>query len=301
MNLGFASAILPDLSLVEVLEFAASEGFDCVELMCWPLDASDQRRYAGVTHIDVARLDRAAADAVLAACRRTGVDISALGYYPNPLTPDLEERAVYVTHLLRVIDAAALLGVEVVNTFIGRDPHRPIEHHWDEVERVWRPIVAHAEATGVRLAIENCPMLFTLDEWPGGKNLVTSPAVWNELFRRLPALGLNFDPSHLLWQGIDVNRALSDSADRIRHIHLKDERVDPELLYQRGVMGLGWHEPKIPGDGDIDWVAFFRVLREIGWERPVVIEVEDKAYEGSLEGRKEALRRSRANVLAAMG
>ncbi|HET8985402.1 MAG TPA: sugar phosphate isomerase/epimerase [Trueperaceae bacterium] len=301
MNIGFASAILPDLSLEEVLDFAASEGFDCVELMCWPLDASDQRRYAGVTHIDVADFDRAAADAVLAACRRTGVAITALGYYPNPLTPDLEERSVYIRHLLRVIDAAALLGVEVVNTFIGRDQHRPIEHQWDVVEKVWRPIVAHAEAAGVRLAIENCPMLFTLDEWPGGKNLVTSPAVWNELFRRLPALGLNFDPSHLLWQGIDVNRALSDSADRIRHIHLKDERVDPELLYQRGVLGMGWHEPKIPGHGDIDWVAFFRVLREIGWERPVVIEVEDKAFEGSLEARKEALRVSRANVLAALG
>jgi sugar phosphate isomerase/epimerase len=300
MNIGFASAILPDLSLDEVLDFAAEEGFECVELMCWPLDASDQRRYAGVTHIDVADFDRAAADVVLESCRRTGVAISALGYYPNPLTPDLDERAVYVRHLLRVIDAAALLGVEVVNTFIGRDQHRPIERQWDEVETVWRPIVAHAHTAGVHLAIENCPMLFTLDEWPGGKNLVTSPAVWNELFRRLPALGLNFDPSHLLWQGIDVNRALSDSADRIRHIHLKDERVDPELLYQRGVLGLGWHEPKIPGHGDIDWVAFFRVLRQVGWERPVVIEVEDKAFEGSLERRKEALRVSRSNVLAAL-
>lgn len=300
MQLGFASAILPDLDLEEVIAFAASEGFECVELMCWPIDTSDQRRYAGVTHIDVARFDQHDAAAVRGLCTRYGVDISALGYYPNPLTPDLAERSVYVDHLKRVIDAAALLGVAVVNTFIGRDQHRPIEEQWDTVEEVWRPIVAHADAAGVQLAIENCPMLFSLDEWPGGKNLVTSPAVWNQLFRLLPSLGLNFDPSHLLWQGIDVNRALSDAADHIRHVHLKDERVDPELLYQRGVLGLGWHEPKIPGLGDIDWPSFFAILRQIGWERPVVIEVEDRAFEDSLEGRKEALRRSRDFVRAVM-
>jgi len=300
MQLGFASAILPDLDLEEVLTFAAAEGFECVELMCWPVAASDQRRYAGVTHIDVAGFDEARAAAVLDLCRRTGVAISALGYYPNPLTPDLAERAVYVEHLERVVDAARLLGVDVVNTFIGRDQHRPTEEQWDTVEEVWRPLVAHATAAGVQLAIENCPMLFTLDEWPGGKNLVTAPAVWDELFRRVPEIGLNFDPSHPLWQGIDVDRALSDAADHIRHIHLKDERVDPELLYQRGVLGLGWHEPKIPGLGDIDWPSFFTTLRQIGWERPVVIEVEDRASEDSLAGRKEALRRSRDFVLAAM-
>lgn len=301
MQLGFASAILPDLDLEEVIRFAAAEGFECVELMCWPVAASDQRRYAGVTHIDVARFDQRDAAAVRDLCARSGVDISALGYYPNPLTPDLAEREVYVSHLMKVIDAAALLGVAVVNTFIGRDQHRPIEEQWGTVEEVWRPIVAHADAAGVQLAIENCPMLFSLDEWPGGKNLVTSPAVWNQLFRLFPSLGLNFDPSHLLWQGIDVNRALSDAADHIRHVHLKDERVDPELLYQRGVLGLGWHEPKIPGLGDIDWPSFFTTLRQIGWERPVVIEVEDRAFEASLEGRKEALRRSRDFVRAAMG
>lgn len=301
MQLGFASAILPDLSLEEVLTFAAAEGFECVELMCWPLDNSDQRRYAGVTHIDVAGFDEAQAAQVLELCDRTGVDISALGYYPNPLTPDLAARAVYVEHIKRVIDAARLLGVEVVNTFVGRDQHRPVEEQWGEVEAVWGPLIAHADSAGVRLAIENCPMLFSLDEWPGGRNLVTSPAVWNELFRRLPSLGLNFDPSHLLWQGIDVNRALSDSARHIRHVHVKDERVDAELLYQRGVLGLGWHEPKIPGLGDIDWPGFFRTLREIGWERPVVIEVEDRAFEDSLEGRKTALRRARDYVRGVMG
>ena len=228
MQLGFATAILPDLSLEEVLAFAAEEGFECVEVMCWPTDSTDQRRYAGVTHIDVARLDEAGAREVRALTERYGVGISALGYYPNPLAPDQAESDTYVTHLERVIDAAALLGVDVVNTFIGRDPAEPIEAQWQRVEAVWRPLVARAEAAGVKLGIENCPMLFTLDEWPGGKNLAISPAVWDELFERLPSanLGLNFDPSHLVWQKIDVDRALRDYAEKLVHVHLKDERVD---------------------------------------------------------------------------
>lgn len=294
MQLGFASAILPDLSLEEVLAFAAQEGFDCVEVMCWPTDATDQRRYAGVTHIDVAALNDAGAAQIQELLKKYGVGISALGYYPNPLAPDQAESDTYVRHIGRVIDAAKLLGVGIVNTFIGRDPAKPIEQQWRRVEEVWRPLVQRAEAAGVRIGIENCPMLFSLDEWPGGKNLAISPAVWAELFRRIPSpnLGLNFDPSHLVWQMIDIDRSLKEFASRIVHVHLKDERIDQELLYQRGILGLGWHVPKIPGQGDIDWPAFFRSLREIGWDQPVVIEVEDRAFEDSLEGRKEAIRRS---------
>ena len=302
MQLGFATAILPDLTLEEVLEFAAQEGFRWLEVMCWPVDAGDQRRYAGVTHIDVAGFGPDDAARVKELCARYGVGISGLGYYPNPLAPDERERATYVAHLERVIDAAALLGVGVVNTFIGRDPRLPIAAQWERVEEVWRPLVARAEGAGVRLGIENCPMLFSLDEWPGGKNLAVSPEVWEELFRRLPSdnLGLNFDPSHLVWQGIDIDRALRDFAHKLVHMHLKDERVDAELLYRRGNLGLGWHVPKIPGLGDIDWPAFFRTLTDVGWDGPVVIEVEDRAFEGDLEGRKEALRASGAYLRAVM-
>lgn len=294
MQLGFASAILPDLSLEDVLAFAKEEGFDCVEVMCWPTDATDQRRYAGVTHIDVAEFSEADAAGVKVLLEKYGVNVSALGYYPNPLAPDEEERDTYVRHIGRVIDAAKLLGVKVVNTFIGRDPAKPIEHQWEQVEAVWKPLLQQAEAAGVKIGIENCPMLFTLDEWPGGKNLAISPDVWDEMFLRLnsPNLGLNYDPSHLIWQGISIERTLKEYAGRIVHMHLKDERIDREKLYRRGNLGLGWHVPKIPGLGDIDWVAFFRTLKEIGWTDPVVIEVEDRAFEDSLEGRKEALRRS---------
>lgn len=292
MQLGFATAILPDLALEEVLEFASQEGFSCLEVMCWPTDASDQRRYAGVTHIDVADFGPGEAMRVTELCERYGVGISALGYYPNPLAPDEVERSTYVAHLGRVIDAAKLLGVGVVNTFVGRDQRLPVAAQWDNVETIWRPLVARAEAAGVRIGIENCPMLFSLDEWPGGKNLAISPDVWDELFRRLPSpsLGLNFDPSHLVWQGIDIDRALRDFAHKLVHVHLKDERIDKDLLYRRGNLGLGWHVPKIPGLGDIDWPQFFRTLKAIGWDGPVVIEVEDRSFEDSLAGRKEAVR-----------
>ncbi len=292
MQLGFATAILPELSLEEVLEFASQEGFSCLEVMCWPTDASDQRRYAGVTHIDVADFGPGEAMRVTELCERYGVGISALGYYPNPLAPDEVERSTYVAHLGRVIDAAKLLGVGVVNTFVGRDQRLPVAAQWDNVETIWRPLVARAEAAGVRIGIENCPMLFSLDEWPGGKNLAISPDVWDELFRRLPSpsLGLNFDPSHLVWQGIDIDRALRDFAHKLVHVHLKDERIDKDLLYRRGNLGLGWHVPKIPGLGDIDWPQFFRTLKAIGWDGPVVIEVEDRSFEDSLAGRKEAVR-----------
>jgi sugar phosphate isomerase/epimerase len=295
MKLGFVSAILPDLSLEEVLAFAAAEGYGCVEVMCWPAGAADARRYAGVTHLDVDGFGPAEAQQVRELCSRYGVEISGLGYYPNPLTPDLDERQVYVEHLGRLIDAARLLDVGVVNTFIGRDPQRPIEEQWEEFEAVWQPLVAQAEAAGVRIGIENCPMLFTLDEWPGGKNLAVSPAVWREMFERIPSssFGLNFDPSHLVFQGIDIERAMHDFAARFVHVHAKDTRIDEDLLYERGNLGLGWHVPKIPGLGDIDWDGFFRVLHEIGWSGPVVVEVEDRAFEDSLEGRKEALRRSK--------
>lgn len=295
MKLGFVSAILEELPFDEVLTFAAEEGFDCVEVMCWPKASTDARRYAGVSHIDVDGFGAAEARDVRERLSHHGVAISGLGYYPNPLAADASERRTYVEHIRKVISAAAVLGVGVVNTFVGRDPSRPVEEQWDTFESVWKPLVEHAEEEGVRIGIENCPMLFSLDEWPGGKNLAVSPAIWREMFERIPsaAFGLNFDPSHLHWQGIDIARALHEFAERIVHVHAKDERIDHELLFQRGYLGLGWHVPKIPGLGDIDWDKYFRDLDEIGWQGPVVIEVEDRAFEGSLKDRMEAVRRSK--------
>ena len=294
MQLGFVSAILPDLSLEQVLSFARDEGFACVELMCWPPGAAD-RRYAGVTHVDVTRLDEREAERVRGLLRQYGVSISGLGYYPNPLAPDAGHRKEVAGHLKKVIDAAKRLGVGVVNTFIGRDPAKSVEAQWPVVQEVWPEIVRHAESAGVKLGIENCPMLFSADEWPGGKNLAVSPGVWRKLFELLPGpnLGLNFDPSHLVWQHIDYLRCIREFGPRIVHAHAKDTRIDPDPLYERGVLGLGWHTPKIPGLGDVNWGAFFSALTDAGYDGPVCVEVEDRAFEGSLEARKRSLRQSK--------
>jgi sugar phosphate isomerase/epimerase len=217
-----------------------------------------------------------------------------LGYYPNPLAADAEHRRVVSAHLRKVIDAAKALGVGVVNTFIGRDHAKTIEAQWPVFDEVWPPLVKHAESAGVKVGIEHCPMLFSDDEWPGGKNLAIAPAVWRQMFERVPGkLGLNFDPSHLVWQFIDIPRAIREFASRIVHVHAKDERIDRDKLHECGVMGLGWHVPKLPGLGEMDWPAFFAALTDAGYDGPVCIEVEDRAYEGSLEARKRALRQSK--------
>ena len=294
MQLGFVSAILGDLTLEEVLHFAADEGFPWVEVMCWPPGKAD-RRYAGVTHLDVTNVTDEAAAHVRELVRIHGVGISGLGYYPNPLDPNAEHRATVVDHLKKVIRAAPRVGVGVVNTFAGRDPARGVDANFDLFREVWKPIIHEATAAGVRIGIENCPMLFSADEWPGGKNVATCPAVWRRMVEAFPGgvLGLNIDPSHLVWQQIDTGRAVREFGPHLVHVHAKDERVNRDKLHEVGIYGLGWHEPKLPGLGDVEWGKFFAALTDAGYEGPVCIEVEDRAYEGSLEARKRALRQSR--------
>lgn len=294
-QLGFVTAILPELSLEEIAAFAAAEKFACVEVMCWPKGKAE-RRYAGVTHIDVTGFDKAAADSTREMLSKYGVTISGLGYYPNPLAPDEAEAAVYVDHLRQVILAAEQLGVGVVNTFIGRDPGKTIDENWPRFLATWRLLLSFAEDHGVRIGIENCPMSFSRDEWPGGKNLAISPAVWRRMFNDIPSpnFGLNFDPSHFLWQGMDCAKALRGFRTHLFHIHAKDARLDRDRLDEHGLLSypLDYHTPKLPGLGDVDWKAFFSALTEV-YSGPVCIEVEDRAFEGSIEARKEALRISR--------
>jgi sugar phosphate isomerase/epimerase len=293
MQLGFASAILPDLDLVAVLQFAARERFACVEVMCWPSGKAD-RKYAGITHIDVARFNRGQAEGVRELCARHGVAISALGYYPNPLTPDRAAAARAAAHLRRVIRASALLGIGRVNTFVGRDWTRTVDENWPGFLRVWKPLIAFAEDHGVRIGIENCPMLFTRDEWPGGKNLAYCPAIWRRMFSDLPSrhFGLNYDPSHLVWMRMDWLKPLREFRERLHHVHAKDVRIDPDRLDDVGILAtpLEHHQPRIPGFGEIDWGRFLGTLKAVGYRGPVCIEVEDDTFGKSLRGRKDAVR-----------
>lgn len=292
MLLGFASAILPELDLEEVLKFAGETGYDCVEIMCWPKGKAE-RRYAGVTHIDVSDFSEKDAEEIHRLCAKYGVSISALGYYPNPLVGDQAEGAVYIEHIKKVIDAAARLGIGQMNTFIGRDHTQSVEDNWPRFLEVWKDIIAHAEAKQVRIGIENCPMIFTNDEWPGGKNLGTTPAIWKRMWEDIPSdhFGLNYDPSHMIWQHMDYLSPMRKYAHKLFHIHAKDVRIDRHLLDEYGIMAPPnkWHTPKLPGMGEIDWGKFFSVLTSAGYDGPVCVEVEDRAYEGSLEKQKLSL------------
>lgn len=292
MKLGFVSAIFGDLALDGVIAFAREAGVPLVEAMCWPAGRAE-RRYAGVTHVDVTALDAAAVQAKLAAA---GVRLSALGYYPNPLVADEREAAVVIAHLQQVIAAAPGLGLDTVNTFIGRDPKLSPADNWRLFDARWPGIVRHAESCGVRVAIENCPMFFSEDEYPGGKNLASTPAAWREMFRRIPSpnFGLNYDPSHLVWQFIDPVAPIREFAPKIFHVHAKDVWLDRVALQEVGILAtpLQFHRPKLPGLGQVDWPGFFAALTEAHYDGPVCIEVEDRAYEGSLAARQDAIRQS---------
>jgi sugar phosphate isomerase/epimerase len=294
MQLGFVSAILPDQTLDEVFSFAAEVGYDCVEVMCWP-PGGPSRRYAGVTHIDVTALSDSEAKRIRELVQTNKVAISGLGYYPNPLDPDPAHREVVVEHLKQVIRTAPRLGVNVVNTFIGRDWTKSIDDNWPMVRQVWPGIVDEAKKAGVKIGIENCPMLFSKDEWPGGKNLAISPAVWRRLFSEFSdgTLGLNFDPSHLVFQHIDYVRAIRGFSKHFVHVHAKDTRIDADRIYEVGSSGFGWYTPKIPGLGDVNWGRFFSALTDSGYSGAVCVEVEDRAFEGSLEDRQRSLRLSK--------
>jgi sugar phosphate isomerase/epimerase len=293
MKLGFVTAIVPEWSLTQVLSFARTEGFSCVEVMCWPVGKAD-RKYAGVTHIDVTSFSAAQADDVNELCAEHRVSISALGYYPNPLDPSAEVSKVSVDHLKRVIVAAEKLGLRNVNTFVGRDWTKSVDDNWPRFLKVWKPLIAFAEDHGVRIGIENCPMSFTRDEWPGGKNLASSPAIWRRMFNDIPSdsFGLNFDPSHFALQFMEPASALKEFRDKLFHLHAKDVKIDRAQLNDVGAFAepLKWHQPRIPGYGEINWAAFMGALMEVGYSGPVCIEVEDDTFGKDLGGRTRAIR-----------
>ena len=298
MKLGLVTAILEQYDYEKMIDTVSEMGFSCVEVACWP-SGKAERRYAGVSHIDVARVceDDAYAKHILDYAAARHVEISALAFYPNTMDGNLEKRAANITHLMHVIRASAKLGVNMVTTFIGRDQTKSVEENLELVKEVWPPIIALAEELGVKIAIENCPMLFGRDQWPGGQNLMTTPVNWHKVFDILPSknLGINYDPSHFVWQMIDYIKPLYEFKDKIFHVHYKDIKLYPEKLARVGVMAypLDFMSPKLPGLGDVDWGKFVSALTDIGYDSFTCIEVEDKAFEGSEEAVLNSLRLSK--------
>ncbi len=282
LKLGLLTAAFPRLSLERIARWASGSGFEMLEIACWPAAGGERRRYAGVSHIDVVKLD---AGKVRDTLDRHGLEVSSLAYYPNNLHPDAAERRAANTHLRKVIDAAAKLGVPTVGTFVGRDRTKNVPDNFREFRKVWPRLVGHAEDRGVNIAIENCPMIFSWDEWPGGTNLASTPAAWDEMFSLVPSkrFGLNLDPSHLVWLQVDYERVVRDYAKRILHVHAKDMEIDREGLYRHGTasQGMGWQIPRLPGLGEVRWDRFLSQLYRVGYDGVVSVEHEDRAFERS--------------------
>ncbi len=283
MKLGFFTAALPGSTLEQAAKWGAESGFQAIEIACWPPEKAT-RRYAGVTHIDVTTLDRPRAKEIRNMLDGCNLTVSALGYYPNPLHPDPEHRQTVIEHLKKVIDAAAMLEVPVVGTFIGKDKNKTVPQNLEDYAKIWPPIVKYAREHEVKIGIENCPMLFSYDEWPGGDNLASTPAIWRKMWEIIPDdhFGLNLDPSHLILQMIDYERVVREFAGKIFHVHAKDLHIDREGLYNNGVLsqGMGWQVPRLPGLGDMDWGKFIAALTAAHYDYVVSIEHEDRVYEG---------------------
>jgi sugar phosphate isomerase/epimerase len=284
MKLGILTAPFAETPLADVAAWASVEGFQALEIACWPRSGGETRRYAGTSHIDVT--DLGAAKAVPAELSEIGIAISALGYYPNPLHPDQAHRDAVIGHLKQVITAAGAMGVGLVNTFCGGNRQKTVDENWADAQQIWPAIIAHAKSAGVQLAFENCPMIFSDDEWPGGHNIAYSPRIWRRILEEWDgAIGINYDPSHLVWQMIDQNRFIREFGAYFRHVHAKDLMIDRDGLYERGIMseGIGWQIPRMPGLGEVDWSAFFSGLYRVGYDGPVIIEHEDRRFEGDDE------------------
>lgn len=289
MKLGLNTAILGELTFEEMLQVAVENGLKSLEVACWP-NVKAERKYAGVCHINVEDYNK---DEILSLLEKYGVEISALAYYPNLLDDNKEVSEVAKNHLLKVIDAAKNLNVNMVNTFIGRNHTKSLEENFELVHQIWKPIISKAEELNVRIAIENCPMLFSNDEWPGGKNIMTSPRNWRRVFDILNSdyVGVNYDPSHFVWQQIDYLKPIYEFKDKIFHVHFKDLRVYKDKLDDVGIMAvpLEYMEPKLPGLGDIDWGKYCSAMYDIGFKGHACIEVEDRAFEDSVESKKKSV------------
>lgn len=286
MKLGMLTAPLPDLPLDDVADWTADNGFTAIEIACWPASSGDTRRYAGTSHIDVDGITDDRASEIADSMSSRGLEVSGLGYYPNPLHPDDDHARMVIEHLKKVILAAGKMGVPVVNTFVGADRSLTQDENWEKAKSVWPQILSHAEDQGVRIAIENCPMIFSKDEWPSGHNLAYNPRIWRRMFEEWgDVIGLNFDPSHLIWLMIDIEAAIYEFGERFYHFQAKDVMIDYEGLYDNGTLssGIGWQIPRLPGLGHVDWAVVFSALYRVGYDGAIIIEHEDHDFEETEE------------------
>lgn len=293
MKLGMLTACLPAVSLEDIAAWAADHGYEALEVACWPNSGG---RNFEATHLDVATFGAAEAERTRALFVRYGLELSALAYYENNLHPSAERRKEIKDHLLKVIDAAASLGVPYVGTFVGRDHTKSVSSNLAEAEPIFRQLVDYAGERGVSLLIENCVMEgWHPDGYPG--NLAYSPELWEWMFEQ--GLYLNWDPSHLLWIGIDPVATIAPYVDRIVHAQAKDLQILPGAVNRYGFFGrtieradpwdVGWWRYRVPGRGQVDWPAVVDTLYENGFNGTLSVEHEDPVWTGDEARVKQGL------------
>ncbi|WP_095082147.1 sugar phosphate isomerase/epimerase family protein [Mesorhizobium sophorae] len=272
MRLGFYTNYTPELA-----SFAKETGFNSLELSAWPESSLNADK---VTAGDCEKIKQD--------LKSKDIEISALGYYPNPLSHHESEAKEAQRYLKKVIDLAANMSIPVVATFAGRDGGKTVKENLPLFKETFSPIMDHAEKRGIKIAIENCPMMnrFTMQ----GENIAFSPEIWAAMFDLVPSkyLGLEFDPSHCVWQGIDYLKAVYDFGDKIFHVHAKDMEIRQDVLGKAGIYGLalsdvdglgsGWWRARAPGWGQVDWAKFITALIEVGYHGNIDIEHEDDVF-----------------------
>jgi sugar phosphate isomerase/epimerase len=285
VKLGFLTACLPERSLGDIAGWAASNGFQALEVAAWPNLGA---RPFTATHLDVANFGQEDADHTQALFSEHSLDLSSIAFYDNNLHHDPAEREAINAHVISCIDAAALVGCPTVGTFVGRHPGRTVAENLRDAEQVFAPIVEHANTKGVDLVIENCVMEgWHPDGYPG--NLAYSPELWEWMFSI--GLKLNFDPSHLVWMGIDPVEALRPYVDHVKHAQAKDVQLFPERRNHYGWPGkavqrddpwdVGWWRYRVPGLGQVDWRAVVDTLYEGGFDGVLSVEHEDPVWGGT--------------------
>lgn len=296
MKIGFLTACLPNLELEKLISWASKQGFKTLELAAWPVESD--RDYQA-RQIDAAKISKDDAKRIKNLFAMHNMEISAMAYYDNNLHPELTKRNSYINHLQSVIDTASLLDVKLVGTFVGSNPELSPNDNIKEIKKVFSEILKYAADKNVSVMIENCPM----ENWvrfglPG--NFAYSPELWDALFNELPFdnFGLNLDPSHLYWLGIDYIQAVKDYASKVFHAHAKDTEMLEEGEYRYGIFGRqidpipwksGWWRYRMPGSGEIDWSKFISTLQENGYNNVLSIEHEDPIWEGSEDKIKTGL------------
>lgn len=282
MKLGIITSILANNSMKEVIDITSDIGYECLEVACWPVGKSE-RRYSGVTHINMDKMPQKEIDLMNTYLKVKKMSISALAYYPNILIDNSEQRNINVLHLKKLIKNAHLYNTNLITTFIGRDQNLSVEKNLELVKQIWIPLVDYAEQNNVKIAIENCPMLFGEEQWPGGQNIMFSPGNWDKIFSILDSknFGLNYDPSHFIWQQMDYIKPIYEYTDKIFHVHFKDIKLYQDKLDKVGVLAypLEFMSPKLPGLGDVNWSKFVSSLRDVGYNGNTCIEIEDRSFE----------------------